>query len=76
MAAKLYPCVPVDWLWMPKPVRKVVGYVTMVLFAWTFFSPLLFIVLLVPAVWRSCPIMAGSCLALLILSFVTPQKEW
>lgn len=30
--AALYPCVPTEWLWMPKPLRMVLGYLTMVLF--------------------------------------------
>lgn len=73
---KVYPCVPVNWLWMPKPLRKAIGYVTMCLFAWTFFSPLVGIALLVPAVWRTFPILASFSAIILVGSFLLPDKEW
>ncbi|RYZ15584.1 MAG: hypothetical protein EOO70_06500 [Myxococcaceae bacterium] len=74
--AKLYLCVPADWLWMPRPLRLVLGYVTMCLFAWTFFSPLLCLALLVPWVWRTFPRLALGSAILLVASLLMPMKEW
>ena len=73
---KLIPAVPIDWLWMPKPIRYVVAWITIVLFALSFFSPLFAMILLVPWVWRTFPLFAGLFSVSLILSFIIPPKEW
>lgn len=75
-APVLYPAVPVDWLWMPKPLRKGLGYLTMVLFAWTFFSPLMIVLLVIPYMWRHFPLFTAFQGALLALSFLIPLREW
>lgn len=34
----IYFCKPESFLWIPKPIRKIIGYVSMTLFAFTFFT--------------------------------------
>eukprot|EP01031_Cornospumella_fuschlensis_P039267 gene39267-47788_t len=74
--AKLYPCVPANWLWLPRPLRIAFGYLTMCLFAWTFFSPLFCLALLVPWVWKTFPRLALGSAILLVVSYLVPMKEW
>lgn len=74
--AVLYKCVPVDWMWVPKPVRKIVGWITIVLFALSFFSPLFAMILLIPRVWYSVPVFAVTFFLSLVASFLAPQREW
>lgn len=73
--ASLYPCVPTHWLWLPKPIRLVIGYTTMVIFCWTFLSPFFFAVLLFPPFWKAFPIVSIVLLSLLVLSYIIPMKE-
>lgn len=72
----LYPAVPVDWLWLPRPIRKAVGWITVVLFALSFFTPIFALLLLIPAVWKAAPLTAGLFLVTLVLSFLVPPREW
>jgi MFS family permease len=74
--SKLIPAVPVNWLWLPKPLRIALGWVTLTVFALSFLSPIFALILLVPGFWRSCPFTAGIFLTSLILSFVIKPKEW
>lgn len=74
--AKLFTAVPQDWLWMPKPIRRIVGWITIVLFALSFFSLLFAMLLLIPAVWRNYPVLAGSYAVALALSYLLPMREW
>jgi hypothetical protein len=72
----IYPCVPVSWLWLPKSIRWLLGWITLILFALAFFSPFFSLALLFPAVWRNFPYTATAFLLSLILSFVIKPKEW
>ena len=74
--AKLYKCEPVEFLWMPKPLRKMCGWIIVTLFATSFLSIPLSCILLVPAVWRNAPISASVYLGLLVISMLLPMKEW
>jgi hypothetical protein len=73
---QLFRCVPTAFLWMPKPLRIALGWITVVLFALSFFSPLGAMMLLIPAVWRNFPGIAAFYAIALVLSCVMPLKEW
>lgn len=72
----LYKCVPVHWLSYPKPVRIVLGWITVLLYGWSFLTIPMCFLFLVPAVWRNAPVTAGILLGLVLLSMVMPLKEW
>lgn len=72
----IYPCVPEKWLWIPKPIRKALGWTYLVAFSLSFMSPLGGIVFLIPQAWIHFPILTTSWLSLYILSFTIPPKEW
>ena len=74
--AKLYTCTPVDWVGVPKPVRYVLGWITIMIFALSFFSIPMLGMLLLPATWKYAPVTAASYLALSIISMLIPPREW
>lgn len=74
--ATLYKCVPEHWLYLPKTVRKGLAWVTISLFSFSFFSPILGFPLLVPALWRRYPWMQCSIIASLVGSMLLPPREW
>lgn len=74
--AKLYPCEPVDWLWMPKPVRDVVAIVTMTMFASFFLVAPVLPIFLIPEVWRTAPVCSTIFVGSVVLSMALPQREW
>jgi hypothetical protein len=74
-APELHPTVPVDFLWIPRPIRKFVGYVTMTAFACSFLViPVSAIVL--PLAFSSAPVLCGMWIASIFLSMLLPQTEW
>jgi hypothetical protein len=75
-SAELYQCVPVDWLWLPRPLRLALGWMIIILFSLSFLSIPISLFLLIPAVWRTFPMIASSYLIALIASFLFPLKEW
>lgn len=74
--AKLYKCVPVDWLWMPKLIRHAVGMVTMIMFACTFLSAIFIPLFFIPAVWRFSPTACTVVVASFVISMMLPSREW
>ena len=74
--AKLYKCVPIDWLWMPKPIRNVVAMTTMIMFAGTFMSGMFIPLFFIPAVWRYAPNFCTVTAASFVISMMLPAREW
>jgi len=74
--AVLYKAVPVHWLHLPKFVRSILGWTTVLLFGFSFFTIPLCVVFLIPYVWRTAPITSGVCLGSVVLSMLLPLKEW
>lgn len=75
-APRLYPCVPEAWLWMPKPLRTALAWITMVLFSASFLVVPIAIVG-VPLLWALVsPRVAMGAIAFLTISFFYPQREW
>jgi hypothetical protein len=72
---KLYKCVPEAWLWMPKPARLAIGWITAVLFSASFLIVPISIVGL-PLLWSLSPTASIACAVLLTLSMLLPQTEW
>lgn len=73
---QLYRCEPVDWLWLPKPVRIALGWVVATIFSLTFLSIPICAIFLVPSFWRTFPKLATFLLASVFLSVLLPPKEW
>ena len=72
---KLYKCIPEAWLWMPKPARLALGWITAVLFSTTFLIVPVSIVGL-PLLWSLSPTASITCASLLAISMLLPQTEW
>ncbi len=72
----LYKCEPVDWLWLPRPIRISLAYITTTLFSLTFFSIPFSACFLLPMTWRKFPILSTIYVGSLILSMLLPLKEW
>ena len=72
----LYPCEPVYWKSVPKPVRYVLGWVTIIGFALSFTLPLFLGLLILPPLWRLAPYLCGGFVAVVIISMLVPMKEW
>ncbi len=75
-SGKLYRAVPVNWLWLPKPIRMALGWIYLVIFSLCFFSLVFALVLLVPAFWRRYPLFAAGFAVSLIISLMLPAREW
>lgn len=75
-AGTLQKCVPEYWLWMPKPLRFILGWITITIFSLSFLIVPICSFLLVPAMWRNFPYCCSSWVALLVISMLAPQKEW
>jgi hypothetical protein len=74
--AKLYVCAPVDWVWMPKALRTIIGWITIMIFALSFFSLPILGLLLFPATWTIAPYTATAYLSMSIISMLIPPREW
>lgn len=74
--AKLFPCEPVDWLWLPHSARRAIGWFTLLMFSFSFFVPILMILLLIPYTWQTAPISATIFTVAITFSFLLPPKEW
>lgn len=72
----LHKCVPEHWLWMPKAIRKSFGWLTICIFSFSFFSPILVVPVCIPALWKNVPWIPATILASLVASFVLPLREW
>ena len=72
----LYPCVPIDWLWLPKPFRRFLAWTTIMLFCLSFFSIPISFFLFVPIVWTTVPMIATVYALTVFLSLILPPKEW
>lgn len=73
---KLHKAVPVDWLWMPKPLRVALGWATLIWFTLLFFSAPSFLLLLIPFFWRGYMFYFSSAyLTAGIISLLTPEYE-
>jgi hypothetical protein len=74
--AILYKCEPVDWMWMPKPLRTAIAMITLTLFACTFLVVPLLSIFLIPAVWRIAPLFSSCFVGSAVLSLLLPAREW
>lgn len=72
----LYPCIPIDWLWLPKYIRLLLAWFIVISFSLSFFSIPFSCILLLPYVWRYYPLISLIYLLLLIISLIWPVKEW
>lgn len=74
--ATLHECVPVNWLWLPKPIRLVLGHLVVTFFSLTFLSVPISLIFITPYMLRNYPIVCGVFLASLVMSMMVPLKEW
>lgn len=75
-APPLYECVPVNWLWLPAPLRKVLGHAIVIVFSLSFLSVPISFIFLTPYMLRNYPIVCGVYLSSMIMSMLVPLKEW
>jgi hypothetical protein len=74
--AILYKCEPLHWMSLPKPLRLVLGWATVLMFGFSFLTVPMCFVFFVPAVWRTAPMAASVALGSVVLSMCLPLKEW
>ena len=72
----LYECVPVNWLWLPAPLRKILGHIVVTTFSLTFLSVPISLIFVTPYMLRNYPIICGVYLSSLVMSMLLPLKEW
>lgn len=73
----LHPCIPQDFLWLPKPLRKVFGIITILIFVWSFLTiPTTIIFTLFLLRYRQLSTIASVLYGSLILSLLFPMREW
>jgi len=73
---KIYRCVPEAWLWLPKPARLVLAWITIIAFSLSFFSPIGAMLLAFPWFWKNFPILSACYAIALVISFLIPLREW
>lgn len=75
---KIYKCEPTYWLFLPKPIRLILGWITLIIFCSTYFVIPMMLIFLFPFMWSSLFRKKVSSFILLIIfiSFMLPQKEW
>lgn len=74
--AKIYKCVPVDFLWIPLFYRKLLGVITMILFSWTFFVVPISILILMSIYWTGINTFVLVWFSIITISMVIPSREW
>jgi hypothetical protein len=74
--AILYKCEPIHWKSFPKQLRLVLGWITVLIFGFSFLTIPLCVVFFIPAIWRNAPVVSSICLGCVILSMIMPLKEW
>eukprot|EP01032_Pedospumella_encystans_P012233 gene12233-14166_t len=74
--AILYKCEPTYWLFMPKWLRFIFGWITVLLFGFSFLTIPMCGIFLIPYVWRVAPVTAAIGVASVIASMLMPLKEW
>jgi hypothetical protein len=72
----IYKCVPIEWLWLPPFVRKILGWCWLEAFTLSFFSPLLCTFLLIPPIWQKYPVINICIAGSLAVSMLLPLREW
>lgn len=72
----LYKCIPIDWLWLPKPIRLLFAWLIVISFSLSFFSIPFSCILFIPYLWKYYPLTSFIYLILLLLSLIWPAKEW
>ena len=72
----LYSCKPDDWVWLPKPIRIILGWVSLCLFTLTFLSIPISIILILTAYLKITPIISAVWFTLVFISMLSPAKEW
>lgn len=73
---KLVPCVTSSFLWMPKPMRKALAWISVVGFTLSFASPLFVVPLFFPSFWKNYPKIAIGMVCTYTASFIVPLREW
>ena len=73
---ELYPCVPIDWMWLPKSWRINLGSAYMTLFALSFLSVPISLLLVFPFMWRYLPYFCTGWVAMVFVSMCWPKIEW
>ncbi len=72
----LIKAVPIDWLWLPKPLRLILGWALLIWFTLLFFSIPSFFLLLIPYFWRGNMFYFSSAyLVAGIVSLLIPEYE-
>ena len=71
----LYKCEPLAWLWMPKLIRSILAWITVIFFSTTFLVIPIMIVLL-PVLWIYSKTWLMVCISILAISMLTPLQEW
>ncbi len=73
---KLFKPEPVYWLWLPKPMRLILAYITITLFALSFYALPAAFLLVFPWTWRTFPLASSLYAISLIISYILPPREW
>ena len=73
---QLYECVPVNWLWLPKPFRLVLGHLLVTAFSLSFLSIPISLIFVTPYMLKNYPIICGLYLSALVMSMLVPLTEW
>lgn len=74
--AILYKCEPEYWKFLPKPLRTILAWASIIIFALSFLSIPACTVFLVPQVWTCAPYLTTFCFSMVMISMLTPMKEW
>ena len=74
--AVLYKCEPTYWLFMPKWLRFIFGWITVLLFGFSFLTIPMCGIFLIPYVWKVAPVPAAIGVASVMASMLMPLKEW
>ena len=73
---KLYTCKPVHWMHLPKAFRLILGWITIMIFVFSFMSAAFCILLLFPWTWRTFPVTSTIYFASVCISMIIPLREW
>jgi len=76
--AEIYKCLPQAWLGVPPSIRKVIGWIYLVIFcsSFGFINILPAMLLCVPYTWLYFPKTSSTILTFFIITWLLPRREW
>jgi hypothetical protein len=75
-APQLYKCEPTYWLFLPKWIRTILAWTTIIIFCISFLSVPISIVLIFPITWKKASLSASVYLGSMLISMLWPLQEW